>query len=411
MSETNAGAATSPTLILMPSGRRDHVPPGSTILDAAQAMGVSIESICGGKGTCGKCQVIIEEGKFPKYGITSQTSHLNPRTRQEDSLLAPNAEPNRRLACACQIKGDLLVTIPEESRGQKQIIRKSASQLVVEVQPALRKIYLEVESARLGDHRGDWGRLQAALEDQWQLSDLEIDLQALQGLQNVLREGDHKLTATIWQDSLVLDLQPGLQEGLYGLAVDLGSTTLAAYLSDLRSGELLASAASMNPQVPFGEDLMSRITYCNTHKNGLAKLHDLVRKEINTLANQAAREAGIRARQIQEIVLAGNTTMTHILLGISPRELGQAPFALAVHEPLDLKASDLDLKIHPAGRAHILPAQAGHVGGDNAAVLIAEQPYRSDKAILTVDLGTNAEIVLSIGENLLSASSPTGPAF
>ena len=411
MAENYTGAAASHTLILMPSGRRDQISQGTTILEAAQGMGVSIESICGGKGTCGKCQVVVEEGKFPKYGITSQASHLNERTSQEDSLLTPGAEPNRRLACACRIEGDLLVTIPEESRGQKQVIRKSASQLVVEVQPALRKVYLEVEPARLGDHRGDWGRLQDAFDSQWQLSDLEIDLYALQQLQSALREGDHKLTATIWQDSLVLDLQPGLQEGLYGLAVDLGSTTLAAYLSDLRSGELLASAASMNPQVPFGEDLMSRITYCNTHKNGLAKLRDLIREEINTLAARAAREAGIRARQIQDIVLAGNTTMTHILLGISPSELGQSPFALAAHDPLDIKARELDLKLHPAARAHIFPAEAGHVGGDNVAVLIAEQPYLRDETILTVDLGTNAEIALSTGGKLLSASSPTGPAF
>lgn len=411
MSAKQAGDDGSHTLILMPSGRRGAVPAGTTLLEAASGMGVSIESICGGKGTCGKCQVILEEGHFPKYGFDSHPASLNPRTSEEKALLTPDPEPFRRLACACKITADLLVTVPEESRGQKQIIRKSAAERPVDLQPALRKVYLELEPARLGDHRGDWGRLQDALESQWGFSGLEIDLFALQQLQPALQEGDHKLTATLWKDRWVIDLQAGLDDRLYGLAVDLGSTTVAAYLSDLRTGGLLATAGAMNPQVPFGEDLMSRISYCTSNRNGLEKLRDLIREAINSLAAEAARQAGIRSRNIEDIVLVGNTTMIHILLGVSPRELGQAPFSLAIRDPLDLKAIELDLKIHPAARAHLLPAQAGHVGGDNVAVLIAEQPYRSEEAILTVDLGTNAEIVLSAGGQLLSASSPTGPAF
>lgn len=399
------------TLILMPSGRRDQIKPGLNILDAAQSMGVEIESVCGGKGTCGKCQVLIEEGHYQKYGIHSDPTTLAPLTPQEKELLPQNAEPNRRLACACQVAGDLLVSIPEESRGQKQVIRKSASSRSIDVDPAVQKFQLEVAPAVLGDHRGDWGRVQAAFKEVYGLDINEIDLFALRKLQPVLAEGNRQITATLWNESILLDVQPGVEERLLGLALDLGSTTVAAYLSDLRTGQLLATASAMNPQVPFGEDLMSRISYCTTQAGGLEKLQGLMIETINTLAAKAARVAGARARDILDITLAGNTTMTHILLGISPYELGQAPFALATHDPLDIKAAELGIRIHPAARAYLLPAQAGHVGGDNVAVLIAEQPYQQEETILTVDLGTNAEIVLSKGETLYSASSPTGPAF
>jgi uncharacterized 2Fe-2S/4Fe-4S cluster protein (DUF4445 family) len=399
------------TLILMPSGRRGQIQAEETILDAAQGMGVSIESICGGKGTCGKCQILIEEGQYQKYGIHSDPSTLNPLTDQENELLPTNREANRRLACACKIGGDLLVNIPEESRSQKQIIRKSANQLTIDVDPAIRQVYLELSPPGLDDHQGHWERIQVALKKDWDLELPEIDLYALQQLGSAIQQGDHKITATIWKESALLDVQPGYQENSLGLAVDLGSTTLAAYLSDLRTGELVSTASIMNPQVPYGEDLMSRISYCTTNQAGLQKLRELIIKAINFLAATAARQAGRRARDILDITLVGNTTMVHILLGISPHSLGQAPFTLATSDPLDLQAAELGIKLHPAARAHILPAQAGHVGGDNVAVLIAEQPYHEQETILIVDVGTNAEIVLSTGNRLYSASSPTGPAF
>ncbi|MEJ2411800.1 MAG: ASKHA domain-containing protein, partial [Anaerolineales bacterium] len=250
-----------------------------------------------------------------------------------------------------------------------------------------------------------------ALAEGFQLEDLTIDLYALQRLQPVLREDNWRITATVWNDSAVIDVQPGYQEGVYGLAVDVGSTTVASYLSDLRTGELLATESLMNPQVSFGEDLMSRVSYSLNHRNGLKKMNAAIIQTINQLAAAAARQAGIRARNIQEITLVGNTTMTHILLNVPPDQLGSSPFALANRDAMDLRASELGLKLHPGARAHILPAQAGHVGADNVAVLIAEQPYLDEEVILTIDVGTNAEIVLTHGSTMYSASSPTGPAF
>jgi len=243
------------------------------------------------------------------------------------------------------------------------------------------------------------------------LKNLIIDIHALRKLQASLRAENWAVTAIVWNEHEVIDVLPGYVNGVYGLAVDVGSTTVASYLCDLHSGELLATKSLMNPQVSYGEDLMSRISFAMSRADGLQVMNTVIIDAINKLAARAAKTAGIHARQIHEIVMVGNTTMTHILLGINPQEIGGAPFALANREAIDVKARDLGLRLHPGANAHILPAQAGHVGADNVGVLVAEQPQLQDEIILTVDIGTNAEIVLTSPEWMFSASSPTGPAF
>ena len=398
-------------VILMPSGRRGYIEHGMPLLDAARELGVEIESICAGRLTCGKCKVRVEDGIFQKHGIVSSAAHLSTPTDEERMLLERIHGTDCRLSCSAHIQGDLLITVPEESRAHKQVIRKSATERAIQVAPAVRQVYVTVDEAQLGEHRGDWGRLQTALAEQWNLHGLTIDLLALRKLQVTLRQGKWAVTVTIWQDREVIDIQPGYAEGVYGLAVDIGSTTVAGYLCDLRTGELLATESMMNPQVSFGEDLMSRISYSMTHPDGLDKMQTAILETLNRLAANAAREAGIRARDIFEAVLVGNTTMIHIFLGIDPIELGGAPFALANRDSMDIKARDLGLRLHPSANAHILPAQAGHVGADNVGVLIAEEPYTQNEMTLIIDVGTNAEIDLGNQEKMLSASSPTGPAF
>jgi uncharacterized 2Fe-2S/4Fe-4S cluster protein (DUF4445 family) len=400
-----------PLVIFMPSGRRQRVTHGQTVLDAARQMGVQIESICGGLLTCGKCKVIIEEGDFPKHGVTSSPAHVSPPGEEETTLLARMNSSQYRLSCTAHVHGDVLVTVPEESRATKQIIRKSATQRTITIKPAIRQVYVEVDAAELGEHQGDWGRLQGALAQQWQLEQVAVDLPVLRKLQETLRKGKWKVTVTLWQNIQVLDVQPGYKEGAYGLAVDIGSTTIAAHLCDLRTGEILATESAMNPQVTYGEDLMSRISYAMMHNDGLDKMQRAVIDALNKLAVQAARQAGIRSNNIYEAVLVGNTTMVHILLGINPIELGGAPFALANRDSMDVKARDLKLKLNPAANLHILPAEAGHVGADNVGVLLAETPYDHETLSLIVDVGTNAEIVLGNQHWMYSASSPTGPAF
>ena len=398
-------------LALMPSGRKGAVKRGANLLEAARELGVELESICGGKQTCLKCQVIVEEGSFPKHGINSQAEHLTPPTAAEEVLSSEALQSGRRLACAAEVLGDLLLTVPEESQARKQIIAKAASDKIIEIDPAVRQVYVEVPAADMSDPRGDLERTLVALREQWDLEGIEADPSVLRGIQDSLREGHQAITVTLWQERLILRVEPGYKEGIYGLAVDVGSTTVAAHLCDLRTGAVLATQAAMNPQVRYGEDLMSRVSYANSEPQGLARLNRAIIRTLNELAERCVQEAGLGTDDILEVVLVGNTIMHHIFLNIHPRELGGAPFALAVSSALDLRATDIGLDLHPAARLHTLPIIAGHVGADNVAVQLAQAPHEQDEMMLVVDVGTNAEIVLGDRRQVLVASSPTGPAF
>ncbi len=388
------------------------MPVGTNLLEAARLLGVELESICAGRQTCGKCQVAIESGHFPKHGLTSAPEHVTaPDGREAKYLDKHQLEPGRRLACACEVMGDLLVMVPEESQARKQIIAKAATDRVIEVVPAVRPVYVEVAQGTLESHGSDWSRLQAALAEQWQLRDLTIDPLALRQLQPALAQGKHTATVSVWQDHEVMRIQPGYAEGAYGLAVDVGSTTIVVHLCDLRTGRVLATESAMNPQVRFGEDLMSRVSYVMMKPDGTEKMHQAVIATLNELTARGAQAAGIQTDDILDVVLAGNTVMHHLLLGLSPVELGGAPFALAIDGPVDLKAATLGLRLNPAARVHVLPCIAGHVGADNVAVQLAEAPHDSDELMLIVDVGTNAEIVLGDRHQVLCCSSPTGPAF
>jgi uncharacterized 2Fe-2S/4Fe-4S cluster protein (DUF4445 family) len=407
---------TQPThlVIFQPSGRQGQVADGTSLLDAARQLGVDVDSICGGRQTCGKCKVLLETGAFAKHAIESAAEHATPAGAEERDYFAQRGwgEPNgARLSCAACVAGDLLVTVPPESQSHKQIIRKSASERVIAIDPVLRQVFIEVEPHRLGERQGDWERLQDALRREWALDRLRIDLQALRLLGPALKAGKQRVTVVVWNDAEVIDVRAGYHEGLYGLAVDVGSTTVAAHLCDLRTGAVLATEAMMNPQVTFGEDLMSRVSYVMMHDDGLQKMHAAIIAGLNKLAGLAAHAAGLRARDIHELVVAGNTVMHHILLGLDPTDLGAAPFTLASHAPIDLKARELGLKLHPGANVHFMPLEAGHVGSDNVGVLVAEAPDQQDAIMLVIDVGTNAEILLGNRERLLSCSSPTGPAF
>jgi uncharacterized 2Fe-2S/4Fe-4S cluster protein (DUF4445 family) len=397
----------------MPSGRQGDVPAGTTLLDAARALGVELEAICGGRETCGKCLVTVEQGQFLKHGITSAPEHLTPPDEAELAYASSHhLDPGIwRMACAARIQGDVLVHVPETSLARKQVILKSARDIVIDVAPAVRLVYVEVEPAALGG-AGDWQRLQAALAEQWQLHDMHIDLSLLRTLQAVLRAGGWNVTVTVWNGARVIRVEPGYVESLYGIAVDVGSTTIVCHLCDLRTGQVLATEATMNPQVRYGEDLMSRISYATSDVGRLGRLHHAVIKAVNDLADAVGQSAGVPPAAITDCVLVGNTLMHHLLLGINPVELGHIPFALATEGALDLKARELGLDtLHPAAQAHLLPCIAGYVGADCVSVLLASLPFPEDEALLILDIGTNAEIMLVAHSRILVTSSPTGPAF
>jgi uncharacterized 2Fe-2S/4Fe-4S cluster protein (DUF4445 family) len=412
MSDSTSTADHQPLVIFMPSGRRGRVPAGTPLLDAARQVGVEIESICGGRLVCGKCKVHVEEGEFQKHGIVSSCENVSSPKQDELDYLAEHDIDGFRLSCVARVRGDVLISVPEESQARKQVVRKAATERVIEIDPAVRQVYVEVEPPRLEAPSGDWERLRKALVEQWDLpADLRIDYPALRSLQETLREGDWTATVTLWHDREVLDVRPGYAEGAYGLAVDIGSTTVAGYLCNLRTGEIVATESMMNPQVTYGEDLMSRVSYAVSHSDGLSTMHRAIIKALNTLAGRAALQAGIQIGDIYEAVLVGNTVMHHLLLGMHPRELGAAPFALNSHSSIDMKARDLGLRLHAGANIHILPLVAGHVGADNVGVLLAEAPHKQDDMMLIIDIGTNGEILLGNRERVLSASSPTGPAF
>ncbi|MGH2627698.1 MAG: ASKHA domain-containing protein [Anaerolineales bacterium] len=408
MTEDSQGTA---QLILLPSGHRGSIARGTDLLAAGRALGLELESICGGRQTCGKCQVIVEEGRFLKHGIDSSPDHLSPVEPVEAEYCASHGIVGRRLACAARLLGDVLITVPEESQARKQIIAKAATDRAVEVRPAIRQVYVEVEPPGLADRRSDWQRLAAALESQWDIHHPVADARLFPELQPALRAGRSTATVSLWRDEEVVRLQPGYQEGAYGLAVDIGSTTIVAHLCDLRTGAVLATEAMMNPQVRYGEDLMSRVSYAMMEPQGVARLHRAAIQAVNELAGRAAARAGLSAEDVLDAVVVGNSVMHHLFLGIDPVELGGAPFALAVDTALDLKGRDLGLHLHPAARVHVLPCIAGHVGADHVAVLLAEAPHWQDERMLVIDVGTNAEISLADRGRIACASSPTGPAF
>lgn len=410
---SNEDAINTPhKLVLLPSGKQTTVAHNATVLDAVSQVGIGLESICGTRQTCGKCVVTPEFGDFSVYGIISNVSSLSsPNTNEITySEKQPLNLDHQRLGCAARITGDVALTIPESSLSRKQVVRKVAGAITVDVLPSVRLVYVEVDSPSLGS-RSDWYLLQEALKTQWQLDNLTIDTALLKTLQPTLRQKKGAVTVTVWQDREVIRVEPGYIEGLYGLAIDIGSTTIAGYLCDLRMGTIVATATMMNPQVRYGEDIISRISYAE-EPQGLQRLHRAIIKAINDLCVQAADSVNIDSIEIVDAVIVGNTVMHHILLGIHPSELGHLPFTLATDDALDLHARDMKLTaMHSGAKVHILPCIAGYVGADNVGVLLAEHHQLGDDITLIADIGTNAEILLGTKSRILSTSSPTGPAF
>lgn len=410
-------AAESVRVVFQPNGRQGDVPAGTVLLEAARRLGVEIESICGGHQTCGKCKVVVEEGDFAKFGIHSDASALTAPGERETAYAAKfDFRPGERLSCACALEADCVIRVPEESQTRKQVVRKAAGvERPITVDAAMRLYYVELPSPHLKDHRGDWQRLQDELRAVHGLDGLSIDLAALRALQPALAAAGRAVTITVWErgeaGKEVVRVQPGFHDAIYGIAVDVGTTTMAGSLCHLRSGEIVGSASRMNPQVPYGEDLMSRVSYAMMNADGTQRMNAAIIAGLNEMVEEMCEEAGISPADVVEIVLVGNTTMHHILLGVNPRELGGSPFSLVTHAALDVKARDLGLRLAPGANVHIPPCEAGHVGADNVGVLVAEAPYNQDANLLILDIGTNGEILLGDRRRVLSASSPTGPAF
>ena len=429
-------------VIFQPSGRRGEVPKGITVIEASRLLGVDIEALCGEKKVCGKCVVRIEDGHFEKYGIQSSQSHVSPWQEEEEKFINnERREKGFRLGCVATVQDDILVFVPEESRAGKQVVSKAARDIHIDHNPAVRLYYVEVDEPTFEEPTGDFERVCRGLEREYGLNSLSIDIFALRQLPGALRDGNWAVTVSVWNDKEVIRVRPGKLDRTYGLAIDVGTTTVAAYFCDLTTMEVVDTVSMMNPQCKYGEDVMARITYHMTSTDGLQRMSDDIIEGINELINKAVEntyppkkkkkkkkgdegpveyvevpEEGktylrLSREDIEDITIGFNTAMHHIFLSLNPEYVGMAPFPPVIHHSLDLKARDLGIKINPSSYMFVLPIEAGFVGADNVGVLLAEEPYKHEENQLIIDIGTNGELVLGNRHKLISSSCATGPAL
>jgi uncharacterized 2Fe-2S/4Fe-4S cluster protein (DUF4445 family) len=429
-------------VIFQPSGRRGEVRKGINVLEASRLLGVDIEGLCGEKKVCGKCKVRIEEGRFEKYGIESKMTNVSVWLEEEEKfIVAREKETGHRLACVAEIQGDILVYVPEESRAGKQVVSKAARDIHIDHNPAVKIYTVKVEPPTFEEPTADFERVCRALEKEHGLKDLTVDIFALRQLPTALRDGDWSVTVSVWNDKEIVRFRPGKAERAYGLAIDVGTTTVAAYFCDLTTMEVVDTVSMMNPQCKYGEDVMARITYHMTSPDGLQRMNNEIIEGLNSLVDQAIQntyppkkkkkkkkgeegpveyvevpEEGktylrLTKEDIEDITICGNTAMHHIFLNLNPEFVGLAPFPPVIHHSLDIKARDMGLNINPAAYVFVLPNEAGFVGADNVGVLLAEEPYKKDEIALIIDIGTNGELVLGNKDKLISSSCATGPAL
>ncbi len=397
-------------VVFQPSGRTGMVAPGTSVLDAARLLGVGITSICGGQALCGKCVVLVEEGTFPKHDLISGALHLVPPEEDEaDYLLRQDMLTAARLACRARILGDVIITVPPESQSQQQAVHKTLDQKALVVDSPIHLASLTLSQPQLPDG-SEQERALAVLRAQRGIEGI-FEHAALRDLPEALREGGGAFTATLWNATSIIRVQPGHEARAWGLAVDIGSTTLAVYLCDLETGTLIATAAATNPQVTYGDDIMSRITYAVEQPQGQQRLHESVITVINSLAKEVTECSGGNPEDVLDVTLVGNSVMHHLALDLDPTSLGRLPFLPVLRAPIDLRATDLGLHLHRGARVHVLPLIAGFVGADTVGVLLAQAPHLQDEVTLIIDVGTNGEIVLGNRQQLLCTSAATGPAL
>ena len=378
------------------------------MLDAARALGVDLDSVCSGRGICGHCQITQPVGTFAKWDITASADALGEWTAIEcDYRGARPLVEGHRLGCAATICADVVVDVPATSQVHRQVVRKDLDLLSVAVDPVFSLHYIEVAAAEIGSGQSASDLVGSALLEQHGTRVNGLTRQSLRRIHAAVSGG----TATVaCRGDRVVGLWPGFVDTAFGLAVDVGSTTIAGYLCELFSGDVVATGGRMNPQIRFGEDLMSRVSFVMMNPGGDEQLTSVVRAALDELAGELLAGAGIGRDRVLDTVIVGNPIMHHLVLGIDPTPLGAAPFTLATSAAVVGDASDLDVDL-PFSSFYAAPCIAGHVGADAAAVVLSEGPHRSVGWQLVVDVGTNAEIVLGNRDRQLAASSPTGPAF
>jgi uncharacterized 2Fe-2S/4Fe-4S cluster protein (DUF4445 family) len=393
-----------------PSGRQFKGEFGDTLLQVAQDAGVAIRSLCGGYGQCHQCWIEVSEGEHSKFGVNCKPENVTGVTKLEKQLIIDNPTyKGKRLACQSCIQGDLVIDVPEESQEHKAYISKKNAKQNYSVESAISLIECTLDESTLDENPSASENLIAQLEKQG--IDAKIDFNLLRGLQPLIHETKGNLTVAVRDNKQIVAAYPQGKLQVFGAAIDIGSTTLALYVYDLKDGKLVYESSAMNPQIRFGEDLMSRVSYVMMNKGGDEKLTIAVRTKITEMLHEACEHLEVEWDKLLEVVLVGNPIMHHIFFGISPVELGQAPFTLSIRGWLDVDAKDLNFEFYPKTRLSFLPLIAGHVGADTAAAYLSQIEIMHSETTLLVDIGTNAEIMLSKEGKVYATSSPTGPAF
>lgn len=415
VARTADGMSERHRIVFTPSGRGGLVDSGTTVLDAARSLGVDLDSVCGGRGVCGRCQVMPSIGAFAKWEIEADGSELGGVDAVERSFDERRGlSEGSRLGCRAKVLGDVVVDVPPGSQLHGPVVRKDIDVTGLTLDPVTTLHVVTLPGPALGSEGALAPLLRDRLAAEWGVEVGTIRLAVLSALHDAVRVEEGTITVAVRRESdgpaSVVGVWGGISLVPLGVAVDVGSTTIAGHLLDLSSGEVLASAGRMNPQIRLGEDLMSRVSYVMMNPGGERELTELVRDALAELVGELVGSVGASTGDILEVVAVGNPIMHHLLLGIDPTPLGQAPFVLATDEAVELDAVALGLPC-PFARVLVGPCIAGHVGADTVAAILAEGPHRSDRVQLLVDVGTNAEIVLGNAAQLYAASSPTGPAF
>ena len=383
------------TAVFMPGGKRAEFKRGVSILEAAESIDLKIESACGGQQKCGMCKVI-------------PTGNLSKLTQDELRLLTEEeVEQGYRLACAATIQGDVTITVPVESRMMEQRLQIEGIEQPVSLDPAVRKYIVELPVATLEDIRTDKERILERIKEVFGL-DLEIEYGVYKQLPGAIRDGEWTVSVAVWNGKRTLSVEPGVVRHAYGVAVDVGTTKIAGYLLNLRNGEVIGKEAIVNPQIKYGEDVVSRISYATDADKNLERLQTSVIDAVEQIIKDTCAEAGVETRHIYEIVVVGNTVMQHLLLGVSPKYVGRSPYC-AVLGSGDFRASDIGLKAN--ANLHTIPVIGGFVGGDHVSAILATKMNESEEMSMLMDIGTNTEIAIGNKEDMISCSCASGPAF
>jgi len=389
-------------IVFEPDGLKSEVDSNVTVLDAAKMCGIKIRSECGGRGICGKCKVIA---KNPEV-LTSLSK------REKEILSEQEIRKGYRLACQAYIKENATIFIPEESRVAKRKTLIEGVMQEVEVSPLVEKFYIIMPKPSLQDLRTDFDRMIESLKDIYNLEALKIPLELLKALPLKLREAEWKVTVAVWNKEKIISVEPGnTTQKLYGIAIDIGTSKIIGYLVNLLTGKIVATHFIENPQIIYGEDIISRISHVMKSFQNLKDIHSLAIRAVNEVILECCDKAGIEPSDIYEAVIVGNTAMHHFFLNINPKHLALSPYVPAIGRPVNVEARELKIKICPHANIHVLPVIAGFVGADAVGDILATRIFETEKIRLTIDIGTNTEIIIGNKDELFATSCASGPAF